>query len=107
MSTMGRPKAELHITDEERAELVRLARRRSAGSALVDRARIVLACAAGADKCEVAEKLGVSQPMVGRWRRRFVASRLDGLFDEPRIGRPRLISDEHVERIVDATLHEK
>lgn len=107
MSTMGRPKAELHITDEERAELVRLARRRTAGSALVERARIVLACAAGADNCDVAEKLGVSQAMVGRWRRRFVEARLDGLFDEPRVGRPRLITDEHVERIVDATLHEK
>lgn len=104
---MGRPKAELKLAKEERSELVRLARRRTAGSALVERARIVLACAEGADNQEVAEMLSVSPPTVGKWRRRFVESRLDGLFDEPRVGRPRLITDEHVERIVDATLHEK
>ena len=107
MSTMGRPKAELKLTDHERSELVRLSRRRTAGSALVDRARIVLACAAGADNRAVAGKLGVCEPTVGKWRRRFVESRLDGLFDEPRVGRPRSITDEHVERVVDATLHEK
>ncbi len=104
---MGRPKAALKLTDEERSELVRLTRRRTAGSALVERARIVLACAEGADNRDVAEKLGLSQPTVGKWRRRFVESRLAGLFDEPRVGRPRSITDEHVERIVDATLHEK
>jgi transposase len=104
---MGRPKAELIVTEEERTELLRLARRRTAGSALVERAKIVLACAEGADNREVAEELGVCQLTVGKWRRRFVESRLEGLFDEPRVGRPRSITDEHVERIVDTTLHEK
>ncbi|HTF88750.1 MAG TPA: IS630 family transposase [Planctomycetota bacterium] len=104
---MGRPKAELKLTEEERSELLRLTRRRTAGSSLVERARIVLACVAGADNQDVAEELSLSVATVGKWRRRFVESRLDGLFDEPRVGRPRSITDEHVERIVDATLHEK
>lgn len=107
MSKMGRPKADLKLTDEERAELVRLARRRTGDSALADRSRIVLACADGSDSRVVAEHLSVCPATVGKWRRRFVQSRLDGLFDEPRIGRPRLITDEDVERIVDVTLHEK
>jgi len=104
---MGRPKAELKLTDDERSELARLTRKRTAGSAVVDRARIVLACAEGADNRAVAERLGVCQAMVGKWRRRFVESRLAGLYDEPRVGRPRSITDEHVERIIDVTLHEK
>jgi transposase len=107
MSTMGRPKTKLELTDVERTELLRLTRRRNAGSALVQRARIVLACSAGCDNQEVAEELGLSQQTVGKWRRRFVHARLDGLFDEPRVGRPRTVTDEDVERIVDATLHEK
>ena len=104
---MGRPKAKLELTDVERAELLRLTRRRSAGSALVQRARIVLACSAGSNNQEVAEELGISQQTVGKWRHRFVQRRLDGLFDEPRVGRPRTVTDDDVERIVDATLHEK
>lgn len=44
---------------------------------------------------------------VGLWRRRFVERRLDGLYDEPRVGAPRTISDEQVEKIVVATLEAK
>ncbi len=67
----------------------------------------MLACADGANNIEAAEKLGLSQPTVGKWRQRFVDLRLDGLCDEPRVGRPRSVTDEDVERVVDATLHEK
>ena len=39
------PKAiAIHLSEDERAELERIIRRRSAGQALVQRARIVLAC---------------------------------------------------------------
>ncbi len=64
-------------------------------------------CAAGAENQDVAEELGVSQNTVSKWRKRFVEKRLDGLLDEPRVGRPRSVTDEDVERIVDTTLHEK
>ena len=107
MSTMGRPKTKLELTDDEREELGRLARRRTAGSATVLRARIVLRCATGAENQHVAEHLGISQQTVGKWRRRFVQDRLGGLLDEPRVGRPRTVTDEDIERIVDTTLHEK
>ena len=104
---MGRPKAVLELTEDERAELLRLSRRRKEGSALVLRARIVLRCATGAENQDVAEELGVGQQTVGKWRRRFVQARLDGLFDEPRVGRPRTVTDDDVERIVETTLHDK
>jgi hypothetical protein len=41
--------------------------------------------------------------VVGKWRRRFVAQRLDGLLDEPRSGAPRKITDEQVEHVVTRT----
>jgi transposase len=41
---------------------------------------------------------------VGKWRRRFVERRLEGLVDEPRPGAPRKITDEQVEQVVVATL---
>ena len=68
------------------------------------RSRIVLACATGLTNKEVAAQLGVSMPTVGKWRSRFVESRLDGLVDEPRSGRKPTITAEQVEDVVVATL---
>ena len=50
------------------------------------RARIVLRCAAELDNKAVARELRVTPQMVGKWRRRFVGLRLEGLLDEPRPG---------------------
>jgi transposase len=94
------------LSDEERATLERWARRPKSSQALALRCRIVLACADGAQHMEVAERLGVSSATVGKWRRRFLASRLEGLHDEPRPGAPRLITDDAVEAVVVKTLEE-
>jgi len=53
---------------------------------------------------EVAARLGVSQPTVGKWRSRFLELRLDGLEDDPRPGRVPSITAEQVEKIVVDTL---
>lgn len=74
---------------------------------LAQRSRIVLACAEGLDHTEVAARLDVHPATVGKWRRRFVAKRLDGLVDEPRPGAPRKITDEDVEAVVVKTLEDK
>jgi transposase len=94
----------LVLTDEERATLVRWARRRTSSQALALRCRIVLACAEGASNVEIATRLGVSLPTVGKWRSRFLARRLEGLHDEPRPGARRTITDEQVERVIATTL---
>lgn len=52
----------------------------------------------------MAQAFGVSQPTVGKWRRRFVAQRVDGLLDEPRPGAPRTVDDAAVERVIILTL---
>jgi transposase/transcriptional regulator with XRE-family HTH domain len=104
MARSGRPKAELVLTDEEREQLVRWSRRRKSSQALALRSRIVLACADGVDNKAVAAQLGCAAATVGKWRSRFVAHRLDGLTDEPRPGRPAVISADRVEDVVVATL---
>lgn len=100
------PKAiALHLSEQERAELERLIRRRSAGQALVQRARIVLACAEpGSTNAGVARALEVSRPSVATWRARFAAHRLNGLGDAPRPGAPRQVGDDQIERLIALTL---
>jgi transposase len=100
----GRPKAELVVSDEERERLRAYTRRGTTAQQLAMRARIVLACADGLDNKTAAEKLGIAAATVGRWRRRFVSGRLDGLLDEPRPGVPRTVTDEMVENVVVQTL---
>lgn len=106
MAVRGRPKAELVLTEEERSVLERLVRRHKSAQALALRARIVLACASGSTNQALADRLGINQATVGKWRRRFVERRLDGLFDEPRPGAKRTITDDMVEAVVVKTLEE-
>jgi transposase len=103
---MGRPAAIVELTTEERNELVALTRRRKTAQQLAMRARIILACAEGLANKDVAARLGVSKQMVTRWRVRFARERLDGIYDEPRPGAPRTITDAKIEKAVVDTLEE-
>src|SRR5678816_674942 len=85
-SMKGRPKAQLVLSRTEREQLEALTLRRKTAQALALRARIVLACAAGADNKVVAVRQRVTQQTVSKWRARFVEHRLDGLLDAPRPG---------------------
>ncbi len=104
---IGRPKAELVLTDDERETLTRWSQRPKSSQQLALRSRIVLACGRGLPNTVVCHRLGVSMPTVGKWRQRFVEHRLDGLSDEPRPGAPRTITDADVERVVTRTLETK
>jgi transposase len=100
----GRRLAALVLSEDERAELTSLAARRNTAQALALRARIVLRCATGAENQQVAADLRIDKTTVGKWRRRFVARRIDGLRDEPRSGTPRTIEDARIEAVIVRTL---
>jgi transposase len=104
MARRGRPVAEVVLTDEERETLRRWSRRAKSSQALAQRCRIVLGCAEGKSNQDVAAALGIWPQTVGKWRRRFLDKRLEGLVDEQRPGAPRKITDERIEQVVVATL---
>jgi len=94
----------VELSDAERAQLESWTRRRTSAQALALRSRIVLLAAEGHNHREIARELGIDRNTVAKWRSRFVKHRLDGLTDEPRPGRPRMITDEQVEEVIVRTL---
>src|SRR6202158_3845926 len=103
----GRPKMSLVLSIEERESLESLSHRSRTAPQLARRARVVLACADGLNNQVVAKKLRLAPQTVGRWRARFVRDRLDGLYDEPRPGAPRKVTDAQVEAVVIRTLESR
>ena len=53
---------------------------------LAQRARIVLLAADGLSNVAVADRVGVNQSTVVKWRNRYLERGLEGLVDEPRPG---------------------
>lgn len=108
VSTMaGRRTIPITLTEEERNELEAWTRRSTIGQSIALRARIILLCEQGLNNTQIAEKVDKAIHTVGRWRRRFAEHRIQGLYDAPRSGAPRKISDEKVNEIITLTLESK
>lgn len=102
----GPQRQPLVLTDAE-IKLTAWSRRPKTARMVADRARIILASSTGAPNLTVAEFVGVTFQTVGKWRRPFLATRLDGLLDAPRPGAPRTLGDGDMERLVRKTLEER
>ena len=100
----GRPITPLVLSPDERAYLERQVRRHRVARSMSERCRIILRCADGIPSKSVAAELGVHEHTVGKWRRRFLKGRIEGLMDEARPGRPRTIGDDQVAAVIERTL---
>ena len=103
-NAVGRPIAPLVLSSDERAYLERQVRRRRVARSLSERCRVIPRCADGVPSKSVASELGVHEHTVGKWRRRFLKDRIEGLLDEARPGRPRTIEDDQVAAVIERTL---
>ena len=92
--------APIILTDEERAVLTAWTRQGTTEQRLAQRARIVLAGAAGTTTKEIASQMGLRQATVSKWRSRFRKHRLAGLVDSPRSGKPPVYGDDTANRIL-------
>ena len=100
----GRPIGPVVLSAQERAYLERQVRRHRVARSLSERCRVILRCADGLASKDVAAELGHHEHTVGKWRRRFLKDRCDGLLDEVRPGRPRTIDDDQVAAVIERTL---
>src|SRR3954465_15453900 len=103
-NVVGRPIAALVLSRDERAYLKRQARGRRVARSLSERCRAILRCADGIASKSVANELGIHEHTVGKWRRRFLKDRIEGLLDEARPGRPRTIDDDQIAAVIERTL---
>jgi transposase len=85
---MAAPAKRIQLSGEDRRQLERIVRSRTAQRRAVERARIVLAAADGRPAARIASEVGCSERTVWKWRRRFEEDGLVGLRDEARPGRP-------------------
>src|ERR1700752_2118622 len=99
------PAPKLSLTDSDRKQLPEIGRHRSTPRGIVLRVDIVLGAAEGIANHVLARNLATSLPTVLLWRRRFDSGGLAAVLeDRPRSGRPKQISAEQEEAIVDATM---
>src|SRR5947209_15280587 len=103
-NVVGRPIAALVLSRDERAYLKRQVRGRRVARSLSERCRAILRCADGIPSKSVANELGIHEHTVGKWRRRFLKDRIEGLLDEARPGRPRTIDDDQIAAVIERTL---
>lgn len=86
---------DFRLANDERKRLEEIARSPHSSLSLVQRSRIILACALpGAMTTNIARQHGVSSGTVRRWQRQFVERGTEGLIDAHRTGAPRQISDK-------------
>ena len=76
------------LTAEERSEIERLSRSRTASARQVERARILAKASEGHSVAAIAKSLAVSAKTVRLWIQRFHHEGLPGLSDRPRSGAP-------------------
>lgn len=103
----GRPTLPIVLTSEEQQQLESICRRAKAPQAEALRARAILAFAQGLNNTQACQKTGLCPHTLGRLRKRFHQMRMAGIFDLPRSGAPRKISDEKVAEVVRLTLETK
>jgi len=96
---------EIILTDEERAELMKLVCSRLTSVRLEQRAGIVLLAADGFQNKDIAQMLGIGRVQVARWRQRYAQHRLAGIERDLPRGAPPVTVD--VARLVELTTQSK
>lgn len=104
----GRPKTyQVTVTQTQRELLESYSRSRSLPHALANRAKIILLAEQGLSNTVIANQLGISNPTVALWCKRFITEGIDGLYDLPSGGRPRTYDDDQVAALIKKALDER
>jgi transposase len=97
---MARPPALIRLTPEEETTLRQWTRQGTSEQRLVERARVILLSNEGLTVAKIAQRLDTRTARVSKWRQRFAQSRLEGLSDAPRSGKPQKYTENTEARVL-------
>jgi len=97
---MARSPARIQLTSEEEATLRQWLRQGTSEQRLVERARVILLSHEGLTVEKIAERLATRPARVSKWRQRFAQSRMAGLSDAPRSGKPNKYTEGTEKRVL-------
>ena len=101
---MARKAKEVKLTGPDRARLESLMRKGSTPQNLAQRARIILMSEEELPPKVIATRVGLSETVVHKWRRRFREEGIPGLQDRRRPGQPRKLSETQVKEVLRLTV---
>src|SRR5215472_5371879 len=97
---MPRPATRIVLTDQEREALAAWSRSGTDEHRKVERARVILLASEGLPARAIARRLKTRLARVSKWRQRFAQSRLAGLEDAARPGKPKTYDAQTEKRIL-------
>lgn len=98
---MARKGTPIHLTMEEKQELLVMSRSQKLERRYVERAEIILYSDEGLSMEEIVVQTGLSKPVVNKWRQRFRQQGIEGLKDAARSGKPRVITPEQQALVIE------
>lgn len=98
---MPKKAEKIMCSDEQRSELTRLASSRTLESRLVDRAKIILMSLEGFQNKDIAQRFAIRPNTVSDIRKRFNEHGVQGLFDKPRSGKPKIYNENFRNKVLD------
>jgi len=100
---MSKPAAAFTLSATDRTELQAWLRKATLDQRLAQRARILLDLDAALPPAKISERLGLSAPVVFKWRTRYQKHGIAGLSDLPRPGQPRKLTQKKVKEVLTLT----
>jgi transposase len=101
------PMSTISLTEAERVELIRRMNSRAGRADDARRARLILLLESGATWATIREKLDCNDAFIDRWRSRFLAERLAGLFSRHAGQQASKLTPQLQARILDWTVKRK
>jgi transposase len=104
---MWKPAETIVLTSQQKTQLKAIATAPGSTQKMAARARIALLASEGRSNNSIAKELNVSRPTVIHWRKRYLSGMIQGLSDAPREGRPKELTDNLIQAVVEATQFKK
>ena len=101
---MARPQEHISLAEADRKALEAVLRSHKTPQSRALRARIILKSGAGESVESISAALETSTKSIYKWRNRFLEAGLDGLFDLPRSGQPRKLTEKDIKRVLTLTV---